>query len=124
MSFEIDAGTRGCSEAFTEPGHLRLEMCGFSVRMIERTSSKYALEGVTPNPFSQTMEIRYSLGLDGPTQMTVHDLLGNHVTTLLDNRMDAGSYSALWNAVDLPAGVYYIRLHSGDWSATTRVVKQ
>lgn len=122
ISLDIVAGTDSCGQALTEPGMIRLELCGFSTRLFEMSGSKYALDIASPNPFATSTRIGYSLGLDGPAHLTLHDLSGNHVTTLIDQHLDAGSYSLLWNPTDLPAGTYYIRLQSGDWSGTKMVM--
>jgi glucose/arabinose dehydrogenase len=72
------------------------------------------LEGNEPNPFSGTTAIRYALRRAGPVRLTVHDLLGRIVATPVDGMQEPGSYSANFDARDLPAGIYFYALRSGD----------
>jgi len=106
-----------CTEVLTRPGCVTLNpICGIGMRFIEATSESYALQENRPNPFNPTTEIRFSLGLDGPTRLEVHDAVGRLVAVLVDDHLAAGRYSVTWDATDVPSGLYYYRLVSGTWS--------
>lgn len=108
-----------CTEVLTRPGCITLNpICGIGMRFIEATSESYALEGNRPNPFNPTTEILFSVGLDGPTRLEIHDAVGKLVAVLVDQHLAAGKYSVTWDATDLPSGMYYSRLVSGTWSQT------
>ncbi|MDB5036164.1 MAG: Fibronectin type protein [Chlorobi bacterium] len=109
----------GCASVDAIPGLVTLDsICGLSQRLIEPITGKYALRQNTPNPFSPSTSIEFSLGLDGPTRLIIVDERGNAVATLLDGPMPSGNYSVAWDASAIPSGLYYCRLSSGDWSAT------
>ena len=74
------------------------------------------LEQNYPNPFNPSTTIEISLPARGMVTLTVYDILGREVETILEQRMDAGTYAIQWNANSLPTGIYFIRLVSGDFS--------
>jgi FlgD Ig-like domain len=70
-----------------------------------------------PNPFNPKTEIRFELSIDGPAKVTIHDVAGRLVYTLVDESLAAGPYSRTWYGVDdqgrrAPSGAYYIRLET------------
>jgi photosystem II stability/assembly factor-like uncharacterized protein len=73
---------------------------------------------VSPNPFNPTTRISYNLPADGPVSLTIHDLRGRLVATLVEGREAAGEHSAMWNGTGVfgrpvASGVYVFRLRSG-----------
>ncbi len=63
-----------------------------------------------PNPFSESTIINYELSISGYVALKVHDVLGNVIAVLVDGFMEAGIYSAVFDAGNHPAGAYFIRL--------------
>ena len=72
------------------------------------------LVGVSPNPFSLRTRIDYTLTADAPVRLTVHDLQGRRVATLVDGVRPAGRHSESWDPGNqlLRQGVYVVRLES------------
>ena len=66
-----------------------------------------------PNPFNPATIIGYRLPSAGHVTLKVYDGLGREVTTLIDERQDAGGHSIVFNAAGLPTGVYFYRLQAG-----------
>lgn len=66
-----------------------------------------------PNPFNPETVIRYSVRVSGRATVTVHDLLGREVATLVNEEKSPGTYSVMWDAGDVASGVYFCRLLSG-----------
>jgi hypothetical protein len=52
----------------------------------------------------------------------VHDLLGREVAVLVDEEKPAGVFTAVWNAVTVPSGVYFYTLKAGPFVQTRRMV--
>jgi hypothetical protein len=123
IPFDISTGGSVCGIGATDPGLLRLELCGLATRLIVMGSAKYSLSVGPPNPFSGPLVASFTLGLDGPTTVTLFDATGTRVATLLDGHLDEGNYTVSWNGNDLPSGIYYIRIVSGDWTATRSLIK-
>jgi hypothetical protein len=89
--------------------------------------SEYALEQNYPNPFNPTTQILFSLPNTERVALTVYNLIGQKIATLVDGTMSAGSHVVTWNGRDgrgmqLPSGVYFYRLESPGFSAARRML--
>jgi hypothetical protein len=71
-----------------------------------------------PNPFNATTNISFNLAEAGNVNLSVYDITGRLVTTLVSGQMDAGEHVVAWNASDVSSGVYFLRLATADFSAT------
>ena len=63
-----------------------------------------------PNPFNPTTTIAYSLVNAGKVNITVYDILGSEVATLVDDIKETGYYTASFNASNLASGLYFARI--------------
>jgi hypothetical protein len=68
-----------------------------------------------PNPFNPVTNIRYSIGSSGFVRLKVYDVLGNEITTLINEEKPAGSYSVEFNGSNLASGVYFYKLGTGEF---------
>lgn len=80
-----------------------------------------------PNPFNPETVISYTLPRDAHVRLDVYNLLGQHVTTLVDEWNPAGANSVSWNGTDrdrrtVSSGVYFYRLTAGEHSYTRKMV--
>lgn len=75
-----------------------------------------------PNPFNPTTKIHFDLPKNSFTKIVVYDVLGRELETIVNEQLNAGSYTANWNASNYPSGVYFYKLTSGDYSATKKMV--
>ena len=82
----------------------------------------YALYQNYPNPFNPTTVIRYDLPASSNVRLMVYDMLGREVATLVDQTQQAGSKSAVFNAVNLPSGIYFYRLRAGTFTETRKLL--
>ncbi len=74
--------------------------------------SKFALGQNYPNPFNPSTKISYQLPEAANVNITVYDILGNQVAQLVNDNMQAGYYTAQFNASKYASGVYIARLHA------------
>jgi enterochelin esterase-like enzyme len=81
-----------------------------------------ALEQNYPNPFNPTTTIRFRLTTDSFVHLSVYDLLGREVATLVNERLNAGSFSTEWNAAIQPSGTYFYRLQANEYVATKKLI--
>jgi hypothetical protein len=84
--------------------------------------SAYALKQNYPNPFNPSTAIEFVLPRDGRVVMTVYDMLGQEVSTLVDGWKSAGVHTVPWNAGGFPSGVYCYRLQCGSYMQTKTMV--
>jgi hypothetical protein len=82
----------------------------------------YALEQNFPNPFNPSTTIRFSLGKASDVKLTVFNILGQRVITLIDGRMKQGAYAVQFDASRLSSGIYFYRLEAGDVMAQRRML--
>jgi len=75
-----------------------------------QTPIKFGLQQNYPNPFNAKTTMNYSIPNAGDVKLDVFNLLGQHVTTLVNEHQDQGEYSVNWDANDLPSGVYFAKL--------------
>ncbi|MGQ9811452.1 MAG: FlgD immunoglobulin-like domain containing protein, partial [bacterium] len=83
----------------------------------------FALKGNLPNPFVGSTTINYDLPVDARVKIEIFDVRGRLVRTLVDGIVLAGRRSEVWDGkddkgVEVGAGIYFCRIHAGDWSAT------
>ena len=65
-----------------------------------------------PNPFNPATTIEFSVPRSGPVSLTLYDVLGRQVRTILDENLQAGHHRVRLEAKDLASGVYIYRLHA------------
>jgi hypothetical protein len=84
------------------------------------------LLGNHPNPFNPATTVGFALTRSGPVELTVVDLRGRHVATLLRGERPAGRHEVRWNGRDdagrtVGSGIYLVRL-SGDGTVSTHKI--
>jgi len=75
-----------------------------------------------PNPFNPTTLIEYDLPVDCHIKLTIYNILGQKVATLVDGNQKAGYKRARWDAGSLCSGIYFYRLQAGDFVQTRKMV--
>ncbi len=90
-------------------------------------TGKTALIGNSPNPFNPSTQITYHLAQNGHITLSVHDILGQTVQTLVEGYQTAGTHSVVWDgraADGSPAssGLYFYRLRAGDVVQTQKML--
>ena len=83
---------------------------------------EFYLDRVYPNPFNPATLIRYHLASKEIVVLTIHDVLGRKVATLVNKIEDAGYHEALWNAGNSPSGIYFCSLRAGAFLRTGKLV--
>ena len=97
-------------------------LLALSTRLLDMSSDRCSLNQNHPNPFNPETTIEFTLGLDGPTRLEVINAAGARVALLVDEYLPAGRFVARWNASELPSGICYYRLVSGEWSQINRMM--
>ena len=89
---------------------------------IENLPSNYQLEQNYPNPFNPSTSIRYSIPKASKVILTVFDVLGREVKTLVNAEQAPGQYTVTFNAQDLASGIYFYRLNAGTFTAIKKLM--
>lgn len=69
-----------------------------------------------------TVRFEFELPQSAPVRLTLHDVSGRAVATLLDRRLGPGAHALAWDGADAPAGVCFARLAAGDLRAERRLL--
>ncbi|MDA0684234.1 MAG: T9SS type A sorting domain-containing protein [Bacteroidetes bacterium] len=89
----------------------------------EALPAEYALQQNYPNPFNPSTSIEFSLPAAGNVNLTVYNVLGQKVATLVNNQtMSTGKHSIQFDASQLASGTYIYRLQAGDQYVSTKMM--
>ncbi|MCX6166350.1 MAG: C25 family cysteine peptidase [Ignavibacteriae bacterium] len=83
---------------------------------------EYSLSQNFPNPFNPVTKINYALPKDGFVKISVFDILGREVNTLVSEVKQAGYYSVDFDATTFANGVYFYKLEAGTFSDIKRMI--
>ena len=83
--------------------------------------AEFILCAAHPNPFNPKTTIGYTLSAASYVNLTVYDLQGRRVAELVNGMQGAGEYEAVFDAADLPSGVYLYRLQAGNSTAVGKL---
>ena len=75
-----------------------------------------------PNPFNPSTTIRYEIPVRSGVRLTVFDPLGQLVQILHDGPAEAGGHSVLFDAGNIPSGIYFYRLQAGSFTETRKLL--
>ncbi|MCK4641080.1 MAG: T9SS type A sorting domain-containing protein, partial [Candidatus Marinimicrobia bacterium] len=80
-----------------------------------------------PNPFNPVTTISYDLPDDGFVELSVYNMRGEKVTTLMQGNQEAGSYRMNWDGTSqsgdmVASGIYFLRIASGSYSRTSKMI--
>jgi len=81
----------------------------------------FVLHPAHPNPFNPSTKIRFDLAKSSHALLRIFDLSGREVAVIVNDRLSAGQHEYLWDARNVPSGVYLYRLEALGYSATRRV---
>ncbi len=89
---------------------------------LQTTPQTYALEQNYPNPFNPLTHIKYAVPRAGHVTLTVFDVLGRKVATLVDARKEAGYHVVKFNAGKFSSGVYFYRIQAGKFAQIKKMI--
>ena len=92
----------------------------------DRLPTDFQLGQNYPNPFNPSTVIEFALPRTRQVELSVFNLLGQRVTTLVDEELSPGAYRVTWDGRDLygneaASGVYFYRLRTEDWVETRKM---
>ena len=93
-----------------------------SVKTANIIPAGFSLSQNFPNPFNPTTNISYTLANENHVTIDVFDAKGQKISTLVNDLKSAGTHSAIFNASNLPSGIYYYTITAGSFTETRRMV--
>ena len=82
----------------------------------------YTLSQNYPNPFNPNTRIKYSIPKSSQVTLKIFNTLGEEIKTLVNEEKPVGIYELTWNAANLPSGVYFYQLKTGEYINTKKMV--
>jgi hypothetical protein len=86
-----------------------------------QTPSTYSIEQNYPNPFNPTTSISYKVPEAANVQITLYDMLGRKLSTLVNERKSAGAYQLTLDMSSYSSGIYLYRMQAGNFVQTRRL---
>ena len=104
------------------------DVCPGSItKLLPSIPKEFSISQNSPNPFNPQTEIKFSLPEPAFVCLKIFNILGQVVQTLVNQRMEAGSYSVTWdgkddNANKVSSGVYFYRIQAGKFSQAMKMI--
>ena len=97
------------------------------VSFTKSLEKEFVLHQNYPNPFNPTTTIKFTIPFSGRDQgesvrLTIYDILGNEIATLLEERKQPGKYRIEFEGGDLSSGIYYYTLETGNFRETKKML--
>lgn len=86
------------------------------------TPIEYSLSQNYPNPFNPSTTIEFQIPSDGFVSLKIYNTIGQEVSTLINENQPAGKYSVNFSAAELPSGLYFYSLRSGEYNVTRKML--
>ncbi|MCF7793729.1 MAG: T9SS type A sorting domain-containing protein [Candidatus Cloacimonetes bacterium] len=88
---------------------------------------KTELKGNYPNPFNPTTNINFSLSAEQKIVLEIYDIRGKKVSTLLQDNLEAGNHSVIWNGYDsnnkkVASGIYFYKMKTLNYTSTKKMI--
>jgi hypothetical protein len=118
--------TKPCGTVTTAPATLTVQAVAGATP--DALPARLALHLPHPNPFNPQVTLRFAIPQGtGRAQLTVYDVAGRRVRTLVQDALPAGEHAVVWNGADdqgrrLPSGAYIARLEAGGVVESRRVM--
>ena len=109
-------------------GHVRVySLAELFIDSQQLLPDKFTLDQNYPNPFNPITTLRYELPENGLVNITIYDMVGRQVKTLVNQRQDAGYRSVVWDATNdngkpVSAGIYLYQIQAGGNMQTKKMV--
>jgi len=83
---------------------------------------EFSLKPAYPNPFNSSTTIRFDLPHSSQVSITLIDLTGRSIATLIDDHLTAGQHQLTWNVMDYPAGIYLCKMEAYTFKKVIKMV--
>jgi hypothetical protein len=82
----------------------------------------FRLLSAYPNPFNPSTTLQYKLKSSTHVSIKIYDIIGKEIATLVDKNMNAGTYKLIFNANNLPSGVYFSQIVTNSETKTIKLL--
>ena len=82
----------------------------------------FSVDRAYPNPFNPTTTLSFAIPIDSEVSLSVYNMQGREVSTLIDGNMEAGYHSIVWDANSYASGVYFVKMMAGEYVSTQKLM--
>jgi len=82
----------------------------------------FRLDEAYPNPFNAISNFEFGIAKWGEVSLRVFDILGREVATIVDEKLNPGTYTRQWDATGFSSGVYFYRMQAGGFVETRKLL--
>ena len=82
----------------------------------------FSLSSAYPNPFNPVTRLSLTIPDNGNVNVQVYNLHGQIVSTLLSGHQPANTYSLVWDASNVPSGMYFMKAEIGGFTETQKLM--
>jgi hypothetical protein len=99
------------------------EIAGKDNSVIENnTPNEFGISQNYPNPFNPSTKINFTVPRASNVKITVFDITGKEVSTLINNQVEAGNHTVIFDSKDLSSGVYFYNIIAGSFTKTMKMI--
>jgi hypothetical protein len=104
--------------------HSRSGVTHVETEDIHSSPMNFTLYQNYPNPFNPSTRIKYQSATSGHVVLTIYNLAGQEIATLVNEFQPAGAHEVSWQANGLPSGLYFYKIHTRDFSKAKKFILQ
>ncbi len=119
--FSSQSNLKGCIIGGVVYGDTTFSVIGIN-QISTEVPTGFNLSQNYPNPFNPTTQIVFELPKSSFTSLVAYDASGREISILVNEELQAGSYSVDWNASAYPSGVYFYKITAGEYVQTRKMV--
>jgi hypothetical protein len=93
-----------------------------SIKTSGNRINQFALYENYPNPFNPRTIINYELPITSEVELSIYNLLGQKIITLISEKQSAGKYEVEFNGQEFPSGVYLYKIQTENWQAVKKMI--
>jgi len=82
----------------------------------------FSLSAAYPNPFNPVTTLSFALPIEAEVSLSIYNLQGREIVSLINGNMDAGYHSVIWNADNHSSGVYFVKMIAGEFINTQKLM--
>ena len=92
------------------------------INLTEVLPDTFSLERAYPNPFNPATTLSFALPFEAEVSLSVYNLQGREIISLINENMIAGYHSVTWNADNHASGVYFVKMIAGEHIITQKIM--
>ena len=120
-TYTVNAGFKSPTKKWGNTSAV-INLTGIDEDLIGLTPETFQLYSNYPNPFNPSTKIRYAIAKTEYTTLKVYSILGQEITTLINEEKAPGIYEVNFDGLNLTSGTYLYKLQAGNYTETKKMI--